>query len=99
MGNGEVKPIFFAECPACKNKIWIKSDEVRRSTERLEGKILYSDAVYVSTFLKCPVCELTLTGSDEIRAANLPQQHIVQFEEDLAHRFMYGDDEDAYGDE
>ncbi|MFJ9914722.1 hypothetical protein [Actinacidiphila glaucinigra] len=86
------------KCPACAETVPLIIKAVRTTNEGLEEDEIYSDVVYVATELSCPICELRLSGTAEIRSAGLKQQYIRRERESLAERYIstyepdYGND-------
>jgi hypothetical protein len=85
-------------CPACNERIPIVTRSARSTNERLEGDVIVRDVVYVATELVCPVCDLELNDTAEIRAAGVEQQYVRQEEDSIEDRFLstwepdYGND-------
>ncbi|WP_217182230.1 hypothetical protein [Streptomyces sp. AC495_CC817] len=85
-------------CPACQESVPLVLGAVRTTNEGLEDDEIYRDVIYVAFELSCPVCELRLNGTPEIRSAGIKQQYVRRERESLAERYIstyepeYGND-------
>ncbi|MEU8061742.1 hypothetical protein [Microbispora bryophytorum] len=92
-------PDWPINCPACgENKIPLKLRPIRATNERLEDDEICRDVICIATGLSCPICDLELTSTAEIRAAKIQQQYVRQEWESLQDRYIdslepdYGND-------
>ncbi|MFF9601718.1 hypothetical protein ACF1GY_05490 [Streptomyces sp. NPDC014684] len=84
-------------CPACEAGVFLRLEAVRTTEERLVDDEVHREVVYIARELFCPVCELGLTTTAEIRAAGIEQQYVKVQVEDLSERYLgnyddYGND-------
>lgn len=88
-------------CPACGLAIPLKIEPIRTTNERLDsdGVFALRDVISVARELRCPVCELQLNSTAEIKAAGLKQQHTRTDTENLADRYMDSFEPDDYGND
>ncbi|WP_182908060.1 hypothetical protein [Microbispora sp. H13382] len=92
-------PDWPIDCPACKEeKIPLKLRPVRWTNERLENDEICREVVYIAIGLSCPICDLELAGTAEIRAAKIRQEYIRKEWESLEDRYS-ADYEADYGNE
>ncbi|GAA2627102.1 hypothetical protein GCM10010411_75200 [Actinomadura fulvescens] len=75
-------------CPACGSQADLVLQRVRATSERIIDGQLHRVVVYLATGLSCPTCTLKLTGTPEIAAAGLDQQHIRTVQESLEERYL-----------
>jgi hypothetical protein len=68
--------IEFVRCPACNEEIPMRLQAVRATGERLEEGEIVRDVVYIAIGLSCPMCDLELANTAEIRAAKITQQYV-----------------------
>jgi uncharacterized protein YbaR (Trm112 family) len=89
----------FVDCPACNHEVPMNLRVVRETNERLVDEEIHRDVVYIADHLACPVCNLELANTAEIRSAKIKQQYIVSERESLEER--YGDffNEPDYGND
>ncbi|CUU55378.1 hypothetical protein Ga0074812_10527 [Parafrankia irregularis] len=86
------------ECPGCRNIIPAPMREVRISNERISGEEIYWDITYDVDRLICPVCELELSSTAEVRCAGIEYRYVVFKSESIDERYMnnfepdYGND-------
>lgn len=86
-------------CPACdENRVPLKLRAVRSTNERLENDEVCKDVVYIATGLSCPICDLELSGTAEVRAAKIQQQYVLQEWESLEDRYAVFEEPD-YGND
>ncbi|MFE1255824.1 hypothetical protein [Streptomyces fungicidicus] len=85
-------------CPACGNTVPLRLESVRTTKEWLEGDEVKSEIVYIARQLLCPICELSLVTTEELRIAGVPQQYVIERSEDLMERYA-GGFEDDYGND
>lgn len=78
-------------CPACGDPGLDRLDSVRTARERIEDDEIVQEVIYIAVGFACTTCELTLSGTAEIRAAGMRQQYIRQFHEEIRDRYL-----DAY---
>jgi hypothetical protein len=83
-------PFEVINCPSCNERIALILRPVRFTNERLEAGQLVRDIVYVAVALSCPICDLQLGNTAEIRAAKIKQQYVKQRQERLEDRFVAG---------
>lgn len=90
--------IEFVRCPACNEEIPMRLQAVRATDERLEENEIVRDVVYIAIGLSCPMCDLELANTAEIRAAKITQQYVKHESETLQERYLdtfepdYGND-------
>ncbi|GAA2627149.1 hypothetical protein GCM10010411_75280 [Actinomadura fulvescens] len=77
-----------AACPACRSQADLVLQRVRATSERVIDEQLHRVVVYLATGLSCPTCALKLTGTHEIAAAGLPQQHTRTVQESIEERYL-----------
>lgn len=70
--------IELVRCPACNEEIPMLLQAVRATDKRLEKGEIVRDVVYIAIGLSCPMCDLELVNTAEIRAAKIPQQYVKQ---------------------
>lgn len=93
-------PAYLVPCPGCANDIPMELQAVRKTNERLEDEETIAwDVLYVGVSLNCPVCDLKLDDTAEIRAAGVPVQQVIQQSEDLAERYASAFEEPDYGND
>ena len=82
-------------CPACGCRAFMTGEQTGEdiSEERDEYAIWeIVDREFVGEEFRCPTCELTLVGSDEIDAAGLNYIHEDQQEREMDYEPDYGND-------
>lgn len=90
--------IEFVRCPACNEEIPMRLQAVRTTDERLEEGEIVRDVVYIAIGLSCPMCDLELANTAEIRAAKITQQYVKHERETFQARYLdtfepdYGND-------
>ncbi len=68
--------IESVRCPACNEEIPMRLQAVRTTDERLEEGEIVRDVVYIAIGLSCPMCDLELANTAEIRAAKITKQYV-----------------------
>lgn len=89
----------WVSCPACGDEVPMRLQEMRRTGERLEEGEILRTVFYVATSFECPVCDLTLSSTAEIRAAGLQQQFSKQERESIEERYLSTYEAPDYHDE
>lgn len=87
--------IWTESCPACKCRAFISGEQTGEdiSEERDEDAIWeVVDREFVGEEFRCPTCDLTLVGSDEIDAAGVNYIHEDQHEREMEYEPDYGND-------
>jgi hypothetical protein len=92
-------PFQRIACPSCKEKIAMRLDPVRSTNERLEDDEIVHDIVYIAVNLACPVCDLELKSTAEIRAAGIEQQYVRTQRENIEDRFIKEYEGEDYGND
>jgi hypothetical protein len=93
--KGTYDEIWTESCPACGCRAFMTGEQTGEdiSEERDEYAIWeVVDREFVGEEFRCPTCELTLTGSDEIDAAGLNYIHEDQQEREMEYEPDYGND-------
>lgn len=93
-----LQPVGRVDCPACGSPDRLLLEEVRATNERLVKDEVHRDVVHIAKEFSCRICELRLTGTEEIHAAGLRQQYVIPQTQDITDRFD-GIDTGYYGDE
>jgi hypothetical protein len=86
-------------CPSCDIDAALTLDLVRTTDERVEDDHFVSERLFVATDLACPVCNLVLAGTAEIKAAGLPQHFTRAQSESFYDRMMEEYMADDYGND
>jgi hypothetical protein len=87
--------IWTESCPACGCRAFMTGEQTGEdiSEERDEHAIWeIVDREFVGQEFRCPTCDLSLTGSDEIDAAGLNYIHEDQQEREMEYEPDYGND-------
>lgn len=87
--------IWVEICPACGCRSFMTGEQAGEeiSEEQDEGAIWeIVDREFIGEEFRCPACELSLTGSDEICAAGLSHIHEDQQEREMEYEPDYGND-------
>jgi hypothetical protein len=93
--KGRYNEIWAESCPACKCRAFMTGEQTGEdiSEERDEHAIWeIVDREFVGEEFRCPTCDLTLTGSDEIDASGLNYIHTDQQEREMEYEPDYGND-------
>lgn len=93
--RGRFDEIWTESCPACKCRAFMAGQQTGEdiSEERDEGAIWeIVDREFVGEEFRCPTCDLSLMGSDEIEAAGLNYIHEDQQEREMEYEPDYGND-------
>ena len=93
--KGRYDHIWTESCPACKCRAFVTGEQTGEeiSEERDEHAIWeIVDREFVGEEFRCPTCDLTLMGSDEIVAAGLSYIHVDQQEREMEYEPEYGND-------
>ncbi len=93
--RGRYDEIWVESCPACKCRAFMTGEQTGEdiSEERDEQAIWeVVDREFVGEEFRCPTCDLTLTGNDEIDAAGLSYIHEDQQEREMEYEPDYGND-------
>ena len=93
--KGRYDEIWSESCPACKCRAFMTGEQTGEdiSEERDEHAIWeVVDREFVGEEFRCPTCDLTLMGSDEIDASGLSYIHEDQQEREMEYEPDYGND-------
>jgi hypothetical protein len=93
--KGKYDEIWCEVCPACKCRSFMSGEQTGEdiSEERDEYAIWeIVDREFAGEEFRCPTCDLTLMGSDEIDAAGLNYIHEDQQERQMEYEPDYGND-------
>lgn len=93
--KGRYDEIWIEYCPACKCRAFMTGEQTGEeiSEERDEHAMWeVVDREFVGEEFRCPTCELTLMGSDEIDASGLSYIHEDQQEREMEYEPDYGND-------
>lgn len=93
--KGRYDEIWIEYCPACKCRAFMTGVQTGEeiSEERDEHAMWeVVDREFVGEEFRCPTCELTLMGSDEIDASGLSYIHEDQQEREMEYEPDYGND-------
>ncbi|WP_457090636.1 hypothetical protein [Microvirga sp. P5_D2] len=93
--KGTYDEIWIETCPACKCRSFMTGQQTGEdiSEERDEDAIWeIVDREFVGEEFRCPICDLTLMGSDEIEASGLNYIHEDQQEREMEYEPDYGND-------
>lgn len=93
--KGSYDEIWTESCPACGCRAFMTGEQTGEdiSEERDEHAIWeIVDREFVGEEFRCPTCELTLVGSDEVEAAGLNKIHEDQQEREMEYEPDYGND-------
>ncbi|WP_349507937.1 hypothetical protein [Agrobacterium pusense] len=93
--KGRYDEIWTERCPACKCRAFMTGEQTGEdiSEERDEHAIWeVVDREFVGEEFRCTTCELTLMGSDEIRAGGLSYIYEDQQEREMEYEADYGND-------
>lgn len=87
--------IWVESCPACKCRAFMTGDQT--GEEISEDRNEYSiweivDREFVGEEFRCPTCDLSLMGSEEIEASGLSYIHEDQQEREMEYEPDYGND-------
>lgn len=93
--KGKYDEIWPEICPACQCRAFMTGEQTGEdiSEERDQDAIWETvNREFVGEEFRCPTCELTLIGSDEIDAAGLNYIHEDQQEREMEYEPDYGND-------
>lgn len=93
--KGSYDEIWMDNCPACNCRAFMAGEQTGEdiSEERDEYAIWeIVDREFVGEEFRCPTCDLTLIGSDEIGAASLNYIYEDQQEREMEYEPDYGND-------
>ncbi|MCA6224746.1 MAG: hypothetical protein IM653_12650 [Phenylobacterium sp.] len=93
--KGRYDGIWIECCPACNCRAFMTGEQTGEeiSEERDQHAIWeIVDREFVGEEFRCPTCELTLIGSDEIDASGLNYIHEDQQEREMEYEPEYGND-------
>jgi hypothetical protein len=93
--KGRYDEIWIDACPACKCRAFMTGEQTAEdiSEERDEYAIWeIVDREFVGEEFRCPTCDLTLIGNDEIDAAGLNYIHEDRQEREMEYEPDYGND-------
>lgn len=93
--KGSYDEIWTETCPACGCRAFMAGEQTGEDIgeERDEHAIWeIVDREFVGEEFRCPACELTLMGSDEIDAGGLNYIHEDQQEREMEYEPDYGND-------
>ena len=94
--KGSYDEIWTEACPACGSRAFITGEQTgedisdRQHDEHAIWEIV--DREFVGEEFRCPSCDLSLMGSDEIDAAGLNYIHEDQKEREMEYEPDYGND-------
>lgn len=92
---GRYGEIWSEKCPACKCRAFMTGEQTgEHISEAREAHAIWEvvDREFVGEEFRCPTCDLTLIGSDEIDASGLNYIHEDQQERDMEYEPDYGND-------
>lgn len=93
--KGSYDEIWTESCPACKCRAFMTGEQTGEDiSEERDDYAIWEivDREFAGEEFRCPTCELTLMGSDEIHAAGLNYIHEDQQEREMDYEPDYGND-------
>jgi len=87
--------IWIEACPACGCRAFMTGEQTGEDISEEQGEDAIWEIVdreFAGEEFRCPTCELTLMGSDEIDAAGLNHVHEDQQEREMEYEPDYGND-------
>lgn len=93
--KGRYDEIWVESCPACRSRAFMTGEQTGEdiSEERYQHAIWeVVDREFAGEEFRCPTCNLTLMGSDEINASGLNYIHENQQEREMEYEPDYGND-------
>lgn len=93
--NGSYDEIWIDVCPACECRAFMTGEQTGEAISSEHDEYAMWEIVdreFVGEEFRCPTCDLTLTGNDEIDAAGLDYIHKDQQERELDYEPDYGND-------
>lgn len=93
--KGRYNEIWKEICPACKCRAFMTGEQTGEEVNQDQDEYAIWEIVdreFVGEEFRCPTCDLTLMGSDEIDAAGLSYIHEDQQEREMEYEPDYGND-------
>lgn len=93
--KGSYDEIWKECCPACKCRAFMTGEQTGEDiSEEWDENAVWEivDREFVGEEFRCPTCDLTLMGSDEIDAAGVSYFHNDQQEREMEYEPDYGND-------
>lgn len=93
--KGSYDEIWIEICPACKCRAFMTGEQTGEDiSEEHDEYAIWEivDREFVGEEFRCPTCDLTLMGNDEIDAAGLNYIHEDQQEREMEYEPDYGND-------
>lgn len=93
--KGTYDEVWAESCPACGCRAFMAGEQTGEDiSEERDDYAIWEvvDREFVGEEFRCPVCELTLMGRDEIDAAGLDYIHEDQQEREMEYEPDYGND-------
>ena len=93
--KGSYDEIWTEACPSCGSRAFMTGEQIGEniSEDRDEYGIWETvEREFAGEEFRCPSCELSLVGSDEIEAAGLSYVHEDQQQRELEYEPDYGND-------
>lgn len=93
--KGRYDKIWTEDCPACKCRAFMTGEQTGEDiSEEHDEEAIWEivDREFVGEEFRCPTCELTLAGSDEIIATGMDYIHEDQQEREMEYEPDYGND-------
>jgi len=87
--------IWIVSCPACACRAFVTGEQTGEDITKETDEYGIWETVereFVGEEFKCPTCDLTLTGSDELDAAGINYIHTDQREREMEYEPDYGND-------
>jgi hypothetical protein len=93
--KGSYDEIWIDACPACKCRAFMTGEQTGEDISKEHDEYAMWEVVdreFVGEEFRCPTCDLTLMGNDEIDAAGLYYIYEDQQEREMDHEPDYGND-------
>ena len=93
--KGRYDEIWVESCPACTCRAFMSGDQTGEDiSESRDEHAIWEivDREFVGEEFRCPTCDLSLLGSDEIHASGLSYIHEDQQEREMEYEPDYGND-------
>lgn len=93
--KGKYDEIWTEVCPACQCRSFMTGEQTGEDISEEREKDAIWEVVnreFVGEEFRCPTCDLTLMGSDEIHAAGISYIHEDQQEREMEYEPDYGND-------
>lgn len=93
--KGSYDEIWKEYCPACKCRAFMTGEQTGEDiSEEWDEDAIWEivDREFIGEEFRCPTCDLTLMGSDEIDAAGVSYIHKDQQEREMEYEPDYGND-------